>query len=92
MHCPSEGCYTTALLRVSRRFPRQIKVLDAPYTYGGTVVEKERNLINNEPYYAVNYQSKQNFGVGMDIIPYNRICPVHTLPDPFWSRRAILDH
>lgn len=89
-NCPAESCHTTALLRVSRQFPRQIKVLDAPYTYGGAVPNRERILSNNEPYYAVNYQTKQNFGIGMDVVPYNRICPVHTLPDPFWSRRAVL--
>lgn len=88
--CPAEDCHTTALLRVSRRFPRQIKVLDAPYTYGGSVSEREHILTDNEPYYSVNYQSKQNFGVGMDVVPYNRICPVHTVEDPFWSRRATL--
>ncbi|MBO5355315.1 MAG: transglycosylase domain-containing protein [Clostridia bacterium] len=88
-NCPAESCHTTALLRVSRHFPRQIKVLDAPYTYGGAVPNKERILTNNEPYYAVNYQTKQNFGIGMDIVPYNRICPVHSLEDPFWSRRAV---
>lgn len=89
-NCPAESCHTTALLRVSRQFPRQIKVLDAPYTYGGAVPNRERILNNNEPYYAVNYQTKQNFGIGMDVVPYNRICPVHTAEDPFWSRRAVL--
>ncbi|MBQ8357180.1 MAG: transglycosylase domain-containing protein [Clostridia bacterium] len=85
--CPEEGCHTTALLRISRHFPRQVKVLDAPYTYGGTVVEKERCLTNNEPYYAVNYKTKQNFGIGMDVVPYNRICPTHTGLEAFWQRR-----
>jgi hypothetical protein len=79
----------TALLRVSRRFPRQIKVLDAPYTYGGPVPNKERILTNNEPYYVANYHAKQNVGIGIDVVPYNRICPVHTVEDPFWSRRAV---
>jgi len=85
--CPEEGCYTTALLRVSRRFQRQIKVLDAPYTYGGPVVEKERYLSYNEPYYAESVESRQNYGIGMDVTPYNRICPMHTGGDAFWYRR-----
>ena len=89
-NCPAGSCHTTALIRVLRYFPRQIKVLDAPYTYGGSVPLRERILTNNEPYYAVNYQTKQNFGIGMDVVPYNRICPVHTLGDPFWNRRAVL--
>ncbi|MBE6701862.1 MAG: hypothetical protein E7585_00400 [Ruminococcaceae bacterium] len=88
--CPEETCYTTALLRVVRRFPRQIKVLDAPYTYGGSVGESEQYLSSNEPYYAKNYQSKQNFGIGMDVTPYNRICPAHMASDAFWRRRALL--
>jgi penicillin-binding protein 1A len=77
--CPPECCHQTALLRVMRQFPRQIRVLDAPYTYGGAILRKERELSNNEPYYAVNYQSKQNFGVGMGVVPYNRLCPGHAL-------------
>ncbi|MBR2329090.1 MAG: hypothetical protein IKA58_04320, partial [Clostridia bacterium] len=87
-YCPAESCHTTALLRVMRHFPRQIKVLDAPYTYGGIVPKKEQQLTSNEPYYAVNYKTKQNFGVGMDTIPYNRICPAHTQADDFWRRRV----
>ena len=85
--CPVEQCHKTALLRVSRSFPRQIKVLDAPYSYGGAYVEKERKLSNNEPYYANKYEIKQNFGIGIDVVPYNHICPVHK-QDPFWRRRA----
>ncbi len=85
--CPADGCHTVALVRALRRFPRQIKVLDAPYTYGGAVVAKERKLSDNEPYYAINYQTKQNFGVGMDVLPYNRICPGHGDEASFWQRR-----
>lgn len=88
--CPSDACHTTALIRVIRRFPRQIKVLDAPYTYGGAAVEREQILTNNEPYYAVNYQSKQYFGIAMDTIPYNRICPGHDSESDFWQRRMRL--
>lgn len=88
--CPSECCHQTALLRVMRRFPRQIKVLDAPYTYGGVCVKRERELSDNEPYYAVNYQTKQNFGVGIDVCPYNRPCPGHAEDQAFWDRRAEL--
>lgn len=89
-YCPEEECHTTALLRVFRRFPRQIKVLDAPYTYGGDLVKTEPNLTNNEPYYAINYNSKENFGVGMDVIPYNRVCPDHRATDDFWQRRYLV--
>ncbi len=86
-NCPQEHCHKTALLRVSRNFPRQIKVLDAPYSYGGAYVEKERELSRNEPYYANKYETKQNFGIGLDVIPYNHVCPAHT-EDAFWRRRA----
>ena len=88
-NCPEEHCHKTALLRVSRNFPRQIKVLDAPYSYGGTYVEKERELSKNEPYYANKYETKQNFGIGLDVIPYNHVCPAHT-EDAFWRRRAVI--
>ena len=84
--CPYEHRFKTALLRVSRSFPRQIKVLDAPYSYDGDYQEKGRTLSNNEPYYANKYETKQNFGIGMDVIPYNHACPVHTEND-FWRRR-----
>ena len=84
--CPLEHRHRTALLRVTRNFPRPVKVLDAPYSYGGEFVEKGRVLSENEPYYAGKYHSKQNFGVGMDVIPYNHICGAHT-GDAFWKRR-----
>jgi penicillin-binding protein 1A len=89
-HCPQQECHQTALVRVMRQFPRQIKVLDAPYTWAGNVPETEQYLSDNEPYYALNYQTRQYFGIGMDIAPYNRICPFHTVADPFWSRRSAL--
>ncbi len=85
-NCPAEACHKTALLRVSRSFPRQIKVLDAPYSYGGYYVEKGRKLSNNEPYYAKKYETRQNFGIGVDVIPYNHACRSHTADD-FWNRR-----
>lgn len=85
-NCPEDCRHQTALLRVLRSFPRQIKVLDAPYTYHGVYVEKGRELSNNEPYYAKNSETRQNYGVEMGIIPYNHVCPVHT-GDAFWKRR-----
>ena len=84
--CPQDLCRKVALLRVLRSFPRQIKVLDAPYTYGGACLKKELDLSNNEPYYANKYETKQNFGIGLDVLPFNRACPVHT-EDDFWQRR-----
>lgn len=86
-YCPVESCKKVALLRVKREFPRQIKVEDAPYTFDGYLVDKERYFSSNEPYYAQNDDSKKNYGVGMKIIPYNRVCPVHTGED-FWDRRS----
>ncbi|MBQ9099662.1 MAG: transglycosylase domain-containing protein [Clostridia bacterium] len=86
-NCPPEECQYSALLRISRSFPRQVKVLDAPYTYGGPVIKKEHHLTNNEPYYVENDRSKRNVGVGMDVIPYNRLCPFHSCTDNFWRRR-----
>ncbi|MBQ3483717.1 MAG: transglycosylase domain-containing protein [Clostridia bacterium] len=88
--CPEEECHTTALLRVSRVFPRQIKVMDAPYTYGGAMPIREQYFSSNEPYYALNYDSKRYFGVEMGLSPYNRICPVHTADD-FWSERVEIE-
>ena len=85
--CPLEGCKKVALLRVSRLFPRQIKVLDAPYSYGGAYLEKEQYLSYNEPYYSKNHETKQFYGIGLDVVPFNHTCPVHTV-DEFWHRRA----
>jgi hypothetical protein len=50
--CPREACHKVALIRVFRYFPRQIRVLDAPYSYYGECFVKEPNLNNNAPYYA----------------------------------------
>lgn len=87
--CPKEECHQTALLRVWRSFPRQIKVLDAQYSYGGANLEKGQNLSTNEPYYAKKYNSEKNFGIEMGLVPYNRSCISHTA-DPFWRRRITL--
>ncbi len=86
-HCPEEGCREIALLRVSRSFPRQIKIEDAGYTYKGPVPNIERDFVSNEPYYAVSDDSKRYYGIGVDVVPFNRICPAHTKND-FWRRRA----
>ncbi len=85
--CPAQCRYLTALLRVKRRFPYQIAVADAPYTWDGSALKTERNFTYNEPYYAAKYNSKQNFGVGKDIVPYNHACTLHDM-DEFWERRA----
>ncbi len=85
--CPRECRYKSALLRVTRQFPREIYVEDAPYTYGGIVMNTGRMLNYNEPYYAQIYDSKRFFGIRSGITPYNRACPVHTQND-FWHRRA----
>ena len=85
--CPEETRHGVALLRVERQFPRPIRVLDAPYTWVGDCLEKRPDLPNNAPYYALNFDNNRNFGIGMDVIPYNRMCPEHG-EDPFFRRRA----
>ncbi len=87
-HCPEEGCRKTALLRVSRQFPREIYVEDAPYTWGGAALNIEQIFSYNEPYYANLSDSNRFFGIRPGLSPYNRACPVHT-EAPFWRRRAI---
>ncbi len=87
-NCPLECRYQTALLRVKRSFPYKISVEDAPYTWDGSVDLMGRKFTYNEPYYAVNYNSKQNFGIAKDVVPYNHACPAHTA-DEFWRRRVI---
>lgn len=85
--CPEENCYTVGLLRIFRSFPRQIQVLDAPYTCHDCFAGKGRELSYNEPYYASNCETKQFYGIAMGISPYNRICPAHTEKSDFWRRR-----
>ena len=87
--CPEEERHAVALLRVTRQFPRPIRVLDAPYTCVGECHEKQLDLTNNAPYYAQNFENNRNFGIGMDVTPYNRACPEHTV-DPFFRRRLFL--
>lgn len=87
-NCPLECRYQTALLRVKRSFPYNIAVEDASYTWDGPVDITGRNFTYNEPYYAVKYNSKQNYGVGKDVVPYNHVCLAHAV-DEFWQRRAI---
>lgn len=84
--CPAETRHPVALLRVTREFPRQIYVVDAAFTYGGTPPEKGLGLTSNEPYYAQKHSSKHFFGIGMDETPYNRACPGHETSE-FWERR-----
>ncbi len=86
-HCAPEMCYQTALLRITRRFPRSITVLDAPFTFEG-IWEEGRKLTKNEPYYAAKYDSEIHVGIGYDVIPYNRICQGHEEEDLFWKRRG----
>lgn len=86
-YCPVESCREIALLRVRRSFPRQVKIEDAPYTYGGGVPKIGREFAYNEPYYAIFDSSKRYYGIGMNVIPYNRFCPAHTQIS-FWRRRA----
>lgn len=85
--CPFSCRYQTALLRVKRSFPYNIVVEDAPYTYGGRLEITGRIFTYNEPYYSANDNTKQNYGIKKDVVPYNRACPAHTAED-FWRRRA----
>lgn len=87
--CPAECRHQTALLRVSRHFKRQIAVRDAPFTYEGEAGNMGQNFRYNEPYYSVNYETKQFFGIAMGEIPYNHACPVHSA-DAFWQRRLLV--
>lgn len=86
--CDATCCEKIALIRVKRSFPRQIKIEDAPYTFVGDVPYLERYLPSNEPYYALTDETKQYYGIGMGVVPYNRICPVHGDKTDFWDRRA----
>ena len=90
--CPFEQCHKVALIRVSRHFPRQIKVQDAPYTYGGPFVENGRELTKNEPYYANIAEGNNNYGIEMGLEPFNRACPGHSGDTDFWERREALDN
>ena len=85
--CDATCCKKVALLRVIRSFPRQIKIEDAPYTFGGGVPYLERYLSSNEPYYAIKDETKRYYGIGIDVTPFNRICPAHTRETDFWDRR-----
>ncbi len=86
--CPAEARHPVALLRVTRQFPRPIRVLDAPYTCVGECPEKQPDLTDNAPYYALNFDKNRNFGIGMDVTPFNRACPEHG-GDPFLARRLL---
>ena len=84
--CPEAQQRTVALLRVYREFPRQIAVLDAPYTYAGELRDGMREISYYEPYYAHIHGFGKNYGIKMGQVPYNHACPVHPL-DEFWHRR-----
>ena len=84
--CPKAQQHTVALLRVYREFPRQIAVLDAPYTYAGELHEGACEGAYDKPYYAHIHGLLKNYGIKMGQIPYNHACPVHPL-DEFWHRR-----
>lgn len=85
--CPEETCITVALLRVLRSFPRQIRVLDAPYTCWGNPPKTEHNLLYNEPYYAETEDSITFYGIAKDLHPFNAACTGHAASEEFWKRR-----
>ncbi len=89
--CDATCCEKIALLRVMRNFPRQIKIEDAPYTFGGEVPYLERYFSSNEPYYAITDEAKRYYGIGMGVVPFNRICPVHAEKADFWDRRSDIE-
>lgn len=86
--CPEEMRHKVALLRLTRQFPRPIRVLDAPYTCVGSSIEKQLNLSDNAPYYAEMFDKNRNFGIGIDVIPYNRACSKHG-ENAFLARRKL---
>ena len=86
--CDATCCRQVALLRVTRSFPRQIKIEDAPYTFSGPVPYLEQYLSSNEPYYALTDKEKRYYGIGQNVIPFNRICSAHQKETDFWDRRS----
>lgn len=89
--CPETSCRRVALLRVSRHFPRQIKIEDAPYTMEGAVPYMEHYDACDAPYYTVLDETKRHCGIGLGVVPFNRLCPAHLEEENFWDHRSDID-
>ncbi len=74
--CPEETLTEIGLIRVERRFPKNVSVLDAQYVYGGEAEAMPPNLSESEPYFGGDgggiYRGKSAVAS-----PYHRSCPVH---------------
>ncbi len=74
-YCPEESLRFVGLIRVERRFPKQIYVSDAEYVYRGDPLTLVPNGNDGEAYFAVT--EKDFYGISNRSRPFHRSCTVH---------------
>ena len=79
--CPKENIVKTALLKVDRSFPCEIKITDAQYTYRYLPIGVEPALEENLPFFARLQKSDEFFGTSGKDRSYNRYCHEHFIED-----------
>ena len=79
--CPKENIVKTALLKVDRSFPCEIKITDAQYTYRYLPIGVEPALEENLPFFARLQKSGEFFGTSGKDRSYNRYCHEHFIED-----------
>ena len=75
--CPSENIIKTALLKVARSFPCEIKITDSQYTYRYLPIGEEPALEENMPFFANLRKKGEYFGTSGKDKAYNRYCREH---------------
>ncbi len=76
-NCPEEETEEIALLRINRRFPKQIYVSDAQYVYGGDPLTMPPNENGRQPYFG---SLGECCGISGVVEPYHHSCTFHTHP------------
>ncbi len=79
--CPKENIIKTALLKVARSFPCDIKITDAQYTYRYLPIGIDPALEENLPFFASLQKKGEYFGTSGKDKAYNRYCREHLLEE-----------
>lgn len=74
-HSPRDSIEEVGLIRVQRRFPKQIYVSDAQYVWYGDPKDLPVNSNGEQPYYGVEQGSYR--GISGSGLQYNRSCTAH---------------
>ena len=77
-YCPEDGLIRVGLIRAERRFSMQILVSDAQYVYHGDPRTVAANPNDSQAYFEE--MLSDCCGRSYTKTPFNRSCPIHTVP------------